>query len=196
MAARTCVPMIQSVNSIVCLWSPLNSGQSPVFLSVFFCRCFVLCAHALCSCFVPCAPCSCFVLIGFLVTARQAQSTKHEACARSRWPVLQKADAPAHKNRVFLSRTGKHKAQSMSRKQPILTKRCDFEHKVQSTKHKALSMSSKQQQKNWALFRPMLAKLNGLVFLCYLWSVFSVPGTGSIVGAESDSDIVVQAKSN
>jgi hypothetical protein len=32
-----------------------------------------------------------------------------------------------------------------------LTKRCDFEHKAQSTKHKALSMSTKQRQKNWAL---------------------------------------------
>jgi hypothetical protein len=51
-----------------------------------------------------------------------------------------------------LSRTAKHKAQSMSTKQPILTKRCDFEHKAQSTKHKAQSMSTKQRQKNWALF--------------------------------------------
>jgi hypothetical protein len=39
---------------------------------------------------------------------------------------------------------------SMSTKQPILTKRCDFEHKARSTKHKALSMSTKQRQKNWA----------------------------------------------
>jgi hypothetical protein len=31
-----------------------------------------------------------------------------------------------------------------------LTKRCDFEHKARSTKHKALSMSTKQRQKNWA----------------------------------------------
>jgi hypothetical protein len=34
-----------------------------------------------------------------------------------------------------LSRTAKHKAQSMSTKQPILTKICDFEHKARSTKH-------------------------------------------------------------
>jgi hypothetical protein len=38
----------------------------------------------------------------------------------------------------------------MSTKQPILTKRCDFEHKARSAKHKAQSMSTKQRQKNWA----------------------------------------------
>jgi hypothetical protein len=95
--------------------------------------CFVLRANALC-------------LSGVLVTAHEARSMR----ARSRWPVLRKADAPAHKNWVFLSRTAKRKAQSMSTKQPILTKRCDFEHKAQSTKHKALSRSTKQRQKNWA----------------------------------------------
>jgi hypothetical protein len=68
---------------------------------------------------------------------------KHKACARSRWPVLQKADAPAHKNWVFLSRTGKHKAQSMSTKQPILTKICDFEHEAQSTKHEHKAATKK-----------------------------------------------------
>jgi hypothetical protein len=36
----------------------------------------------------------------------------------------------------------------MSTKQPILTKRCDFEHKARSAKHKAQSMSIKQRQKN------------------------------------------------
>jgi hypothetical protein len=108
--------------------------------------CFVLRAHAFC-------------LSGFLVTACQARSTKHEACAGSRWPHAhgadcqqQQADTPAHKNRVFLSRMAKHKAQSMSTKQPILTKICDFEHKARITKHKALSMSTKQRQKNWAQY--------------------------------------------
>jgi hypothetical protein len=40
----------------------------------------------------------------------------------------QQAGASAHKNRVFLSRMAKHEALSMSTKQPIMTKRCDFEH--------------------------------------------------------------------
>jgi hypothetical protein len=68
---------------------------------------------------------------------------KHEARSKQHAPRAddqrQQADAPAHKNRVVLSRTAKHKAQSMSTKQPILTKRCDFEHKTRSTKyeHKA-----------------------------------------------------------
>jgi hypothetical protein len=121
---------------------------------------------------------------GFLVTARQARSTKHEACARSRWPHAhgadcqqQQADAPAHKNRVFLSRTAKHKAQSMSTKQPILTKRCDFEHKARSTKHKALNMSTKQRQKNWAQlciptkYSAFVAELT--LLNCWKWSFFT-----------------------
>jgi hypothetical protein len=103
----------------------------------------VLCAHALC--FVLCAPCSCFKLFG--VFGHRSPSTKHAHGADGE---QQQADAPAYKNRVFLSGTAKHKAQSMSPKQPILTKRCDFEHKARSTKHKALSMSTKQRQKNWA----------------------------------------------
>jgi hypothetical protein len=97
---------------------------------MLYALCLMLRAHALC-------------LSGFLVTARQARSTKDGQ--------QQKADAPAHKNRVFLSRTAKHKAQSMSPKQPIMTKICDFEHKARSTKHKAQSMRTKQRQKNWAL---------------------------------------------
>jgi hypothetical protein len=44
----------------------------------FFCRCFVLCAHALCSVLRAHALC----LSGFLVTARQAGSTKHGAYTR------------------------------------------------------------------------------------------------------------------
>jgi hypothetical protein len=71
---------------------------SPVFLSL-------LCAHALCSCFVLRAHALC--LSGFLVTARQARSTKHAHGADDQ---QQQADAVAHKNRVFLSRTAKHKA--------------------------------------------------------------------------------------
>jgi hypothetical protein len=66
----------------------------------------------------------------------EARSTKHAHGADGQ---QQQADAPAHKNQVFLSRTFKHKAQSMSTKQPILTERCDFEHKAQSTKHKVQS---------------------------------------------------------
>jgi hypothetical protein len=111
--------------------------KSPVFLSL-------LCA--LCSCFVLRASCSCFVLIRFF--GHRLPSTKHKA--RSIRTVTLPRRSRSHENRVFLSHTAKQKAQSMSTKQPILTKRCDFEHKARSAKHKARSMSTKQRQKNWA----------------------------------------------
>jgi hypothetical protein len=80
----------------------------------FFCHCFVLCAHALCSVLRAHALC----LTGFLVTARQALSTKHAKSVSTLF-----LEAPAHgKNWVFLSRTAKHRAQSMSMKQAI----CDL----------------------------------------------------------------------
>jgi hypothetical protein len=94
---------------------------------MLYALCFMLRAHALC-------------LLGILVTACQARSTKHAQVADGQ---QQKADAPAHKNRVFLSRTAKHKAQSMSTKQPIMTKRCDFEHKARSTKHEHKAATKK-----------------------------------------------------
>jgi hypothetical protein len=119
-------------------------GQSPGFFVVALCFVLMLCAHAFCSCLVLCAPCSCFLLIGYF--GHRSPSTKHEACAPSRWPAGA-GQSSCSQNRVFLSLTAKHKAQSMSTKQPILTKRCDFEHKAQSAKHKAQSMSIKQRQK-------------------------------------------------
>jgi hypothetical protein len=103
-------------------WSASWTRPEPSFFVVALC--FVLMLCALCSVLMLCA-----------YRVFWSPLAKHKACARSRWPVLQKADAPAHKNWVFLSRTGKHKAQSMSTKQPILTKICDFEHKARSTKH-------------------------------------------------------------
>jgi hypothetical protein len=96
----------------------------------------MLCAHALY--FVLYAPCSCFVLIGFF--GHRLPSTNHAHGADGQ---QQQADAPAHKNRVFLSRTAKHKAQSMSTKQPIMTKRCDFELKARSTKHEHKAATKK-----------------------------------------------------
>jgi hypothetical protein len=111
--------------------------QSPVFLSL-------LCA--LCSCFVLRASCSCFVLIRFF--GHRPPSRKHKA--RSIHTVTLPRRSRSHENWVFLSRMAKQKAQSMSTKQPILTKRCDFEQKARSAKHKAQSMSTKQRQKNEA----------------------------------------------
>jgi hypothetical protein len=120
---------------------------SPVFFVVALCFVLMLCAHALG--FVLYAPCSLCAYRGFWspLAKHEARSTKHAHVADGQ---QQKADAPAHKNWVFLSRTAKHKAQSMSTKQPIMTKRCDFEHKARTTKHKAQSMSTKQRPKNWA----------------------------------------------
>jgi hypothetical protein len=57
--------------------------SEPSFFGVALCFVLMLCAHALC--FVLRAHALC--LLGFLVTARQAQSTKHEACAPRRWPA-------------------------------------------------------------------------------------------------------------
>jgi hypothetical protein len=94
---------------------------------------------ALCSCFVHRASCSCFVLIRFF--GHRLPSTKHKA--RSIRTVTLPRRSRSHENRVFLSHTTKQKVQTMSTKQPIWTKRCDFE-------HKGRSMSTKQQQKNWA----------------------------------------------
>jgi hypothetical protein len=117
--------------------------SQPSYFVVALCFVLMLCAHA--WCFVLCASCSCFLLIGFF--GHCSTSTKHEACAPSRWPAAA-GQSSCSQNRVFLSRTAKHKARSMSTKQPILTKRCDFEHKARSAKHKAQSMSIKQRQKN------------------------------------------------
>jgi hypothetical protein len=122
-----------------------RSSAEPSFFVVALSFVLMLCAHA--WCFVLCAPCSCFLLIGFL--GHRSPSTKHEACAPSRWPAGA-GQSSCSQNRVFLWRTAKHKAQSMSTKQPILTKRSDFEHKARSAKNKAQSMSRKQRQKNWA----------------------------------------------
>jgi hypothetical protein len=103
----------------------------------FFCRCFVLCAHALCFILMLCAPSFVLMLCDYQVF--WSPLAKHEARSRQNAhgadDQRQQADAPAHKNRVFLSHMAKHKAQSMSTKQPILTKICDFEHKARSTKH-------------------------------------------------------------
>jgi hypothetical protein len=56
-----------------------GSRTEPSFFVVAMCFVLMLCAHALC--FVLRAHALC--LSGFLVTTRQAGSTKHEACARA-----------------------------------------------------------------------------------------------------------------
>jgi hypothetical protein len=90
-----------------------ETKQSPVFLSL-------LCAHALCSCFVLCALCSVLMLCAYRVF--WSPLTKHEACARSRWPVLRKA--------------------KMGRQTLLLTKIGSFCRARPSTKHKAYAQSS------------------------------------------------------
>jgi hypothetical protein len=126
------------IDSSICIYS-MALCTEPNFFIIALCFVLMLCDHALC--FVLRAHALC--LSGFLVTTRHA---KHEAWSmrtgNQLWPKY-----------VILS--SKHKAQSMSTKQPIMTKICDFEHKARSTKHKAQCMSTKHEhkvaKKTWAL---------------------------------------------
>jgi hypothetical protein len=113
-----------------------STATEPSFFIVAFCFVLMLCACALCSVLMLCA----YRFFMLTLAKQKARSTKHAHGADEQ---QQQARAPAHKNRVFLSRTAKHKAQSMSTKQPIMTKRCDFELKAGSTKHEHKAATKK-----------------------------------------------------
>jgi hypothetical protein len=91
----------------------------------FFCRCFVLCAHALCSCFELCALCSVLMLCAY--RGFWSPLAKHKACARS---MRTEQMASSSRRALLLTKIGSfcRAWPSMSTKQPIMTKRCDFEH--------------------------------------------------------------------
>jgi hypothetical protein len=56
---------------------------------------------ALCFVLMLCAPCSCFVLIG--VFGHRSPSTKHEACARTRWPAASGGRSCSQKSGLFVA---------------------------------------------------------------------------------------------